>query len=102
MPYVSQYFGPVTLLLWLPPSPPPPVLPTTPPTSSTTTIIIIHKSIIYGSHHYFFPAYLCPMFTTAVIKHHQSRCNLLTVALLMIQVFKGHHTVPQGAWFHIF
>ena len=62
MSYVSQYFGPVTLLLWLPPPP---------------TIIIIHKSMIYGSHHYFSPTYLCPMFSTAVIKHHQSRCNLL-------------------------
>jgi len=100
----------------------PPAVATTTTTSTTTTtilvvllllllllllliiiiIIIIHKSMIYGTHHYFFPAHLCLMFSTAIIKHHQSRCSLLTAALLMIQVFKRCHTVPQGVWFHIF
>jgi hypothetical protein len=102
MSYISQHFGPVTLLLWPPPPPPSPPPPPLPPPPIIIIIIIIHKHMIYGSHHYFFPAYLCPVFSTAVMKHHQSRCKLLTVALLKIQVFKGHHTVPQGVWFHIF
>jgi hypothetical protein len=56
MSYVSQYFGPVNLLLWLPP-PPVLLLLLPPPPPPITIIIIIHKSMIYGSHHYFFPAY---------------------------------------------
>jgi hypothetical protein len=67
MSYVSQYFGPVAFLLWLPPPPPPLVLLLLPTIiiMMMMIIIIIHKSMIYGSHHYIFPAHLSPMSSTA-------------------------------------